>query len=52
MPDVVKVNSFLTNEPIEVSPVNVAGPILEELLQVIRGPILELDLDQPLGSNI
>ena len=45
MPDVVKVNAFLANEPIEVSPINAAGPVLEEPLQVIRGPILELVLD-------
>ena len=52
MPDVAKVEAFLANEPIEVSPVNTAGLVLEELLQVIGGPISELDLDQPLGSNI
>ena len=52
VPDVAKVEAFMANEPIEVSPVNVAGHILEELLQVIGGPIPELDLDQPLRSNI
>ena len=52
MPDVAKVEAFLANKPIEVSPVNAAEPILEEPLQVIVGPILELVLDQPLGSNI
>ena len=31
---------------------NAARPILEEPLQVIGVPILELVLDHPLGSNI
>ena len=52
VPNVAKVEAFLANKPIEVSPVNVAGPVLEEPLQVIWDPIPELDLDHPLGSNI
>ena len=52
MLNVVKVEAFLANELIEVSPMNAAEPVLEEPLQVIGGPIPELALDHPLGSNI
>ena len=52
VPNVAKVEALLANEPIEVSPVNAAGLVLEEPLQVIRGPIPELVLDHRLGSNI
>ena len=52
VPDVTKVEAFLANKLVEVSPVNTVGPILEEPLQVIGDPIPVLDLDHPLGSNI
>ena len=52
MPDIAKVDAFLANEPIKVSPVNKVGLVLKEPLPVIGGPIPELVLDHPLGSNI
>ena len=47
VPIIANVEAFLANELIEVSPMNAAGPVLEEPLQVIGGPILELVLDHP-----
>ena len=53
VPRVVNVEAFLANELIEVSPVNAAEPVLEEPLQVIKGPIPTASaLGHPLGSNI
>ena len=52
VPSVVNVKAFLANELIEVSPVNVTRPVLEEPLQVIGSPISKLVLDHPLGFNI
>ena len=52
VPCMVNVEAFLANEPIEVSPVNVAEPLLEESLQVPKGPIPTASILQPLGSNI
>jgi hypothetical protein len=53
VPPLVDVEAFLANEPIKVSPMNVAELALEEPLQMIGGPIPTASvLGQPLGSNI
>ena len=52
VPCMENVEAFLANESIEVSPINVAEPLLEEPLQVLRGPIPTALILQPLGSNI
>jgi hypothetical protein len=53
VPHAANVEAFLANEPIKVSPVNVAEPTLEESLQVVRGPIpIASILGRPLGLNI
>ena len=53
VPRMANVKTFLTNEPVEASLVNVAKLILVELLQAPRGPIpTESILGHPLGSNI
>ena len=52
VPCMKNVEAFLANEPIQVSSVNVAEPLLEEQLQVPRGLIPTASILQPLGSNI
>ena len=53
VPCMVDVEAFLVKEPIEASPVNAAGPVLAEPLQVPKGPIPKKSiLGHPMGSNI
>jgi hypothetical protein len=51
MPQMADVEAFLANELVLVVLVNVLEPVVEELLQGLRGPISSI-LNHPLGSNI